>query len=168
MSEAKASTESFKSLSVQPDQAVASTAGEPKSHVQIAQHEVPHSSFTRHQKWLLVFLASAASTVSGFASNIYFPALPSLAANFGVSITLINLTVTSYMILQGLSPPIWGAIADSSGRRIAYVSTYVVFLAACLGLANAQNYATLVVLRCLQSAGSAVTIALGAGISTLR
>jgi multidrug resistance protein len=103
-------------------------------------------------------------TVSGFASNIYFPALPTIASDIGVSIELITLTVTSYLIFQGIAPSLWGPISDVKGRRAAYCCTFVVFFCACIGLAEAKNYATLVVLRCLQSTGSASTIAIGSGV----
>ena len=116
-----------------------------------------YSTFTPRQKWVLVCIVSTAATFSGAASNIYFPALPTIAKDLDVSASLINLTVTSYMIFQGLAPSIWGAVADVKGRRIAYICTFLVFLGACIGLANTPNYATLVVLRCLQSTGSAST-----------
>jgi multidrug resistance protein len=102
--------------------------------------------------------------VSGFASNIYFPALPTIAHDFNVSIDLVNLTVTSYLIFQGLAPSLWGPVSDVYGRRLAYSFTFLVFLGACVGLALSQNYATLIILRCLQSTGSASTIAIGAGV----
>lgn len=76
----------------------------------------------------------------------------------------MNLTVTSYLIFQGLAPSLWGPVSDVKGRRIAYACTFVVFLGACIGLAETRNYATLIVLRCLQSAGSASTIAIGSGV----
>jgi MFS family permease len=47
---------------------------------------------------------------------------------------------------------------------VAYICTFVFFLAACIGLAETRNYASLVVLRCLQSTGSASTIAIGSGV----
>ena len=102
--------------------------------------------------------------VSGFASNIYFPALPTIATDMNVSLELIDLTVTSYLIFQGLAPSLWGPVSDVKGRRIAYAFTFLVFLGACIGLAEAKNYATLIVLRCLQSTGSASTIAIGSGV----
>jgi MFS family permease len=68
------------------------------------------------------------------------------------------------MILQGLSPSIWGAIADVHGRRVTYIGTFAVFIGACIGLAETKHYYQLVILRCLQSAGSASTIAIGAGV----
>lgn len=103
-------------------------------------------------------------TVSGFASNIYFPALPAIARDLDVSVELINLTVTSYLIFQGIAPSFWGPLSDVKGRRIAYCCTFLVFLGACIGLAETKNYATLIVLRCLQSTGSASTIAIGSGV----
>jgi multidrug resistance protein len=79
-------------------------------------------------------------------------------------VELVNLTVTSYLIFQGIAPSLWGPISDVRGRRIAYTCTFLVFLGACIGLAETKNYATLIVLRCLQSTGSASTIAIGSGV----
>lgn len=47
---------------------------------------------------------------------------------------------------------------------MAYFFTFLVFLGACVGLAETKNYATLIVLRSLQSSGSASTIAVGAAV----
>jgi multidrug resistance protein len=125
---------------------------------------VPYSVFTSRQKALIVSIVSTAATFSGFASNIYFPAIPYIAANLSVSAELINLTVTSYMIFQGLSPTLWGAFSDLRGRRITYICTFVVFLGACVGLAETTHFYQLLILRCLQSTGSASTVAIGAGV----
>ncbi|KAI9324710.1 MFS multidrug transporter [Zopfochytrium polystomum] len=124
----------------------------------------PYTIFDTRQKNLIVALASIAATFSGFASNIYFPALPAVSADLGVSASLANLTVTSYLIMQGLAPSFWGPVSDARGRRAAYLGTFAVFVGACVGLAVAPGYAALVVLRCAQSAGSASTIAIGSGV----
>ncbi|PKS06157.1 hypothetical protein jhhlp_007474 [Lomentospora prolificans] len=123
-----------------------------------------YTIFDRRQKVIIVFLVSTAATFSGFASNIYTPALPTIAYDLNVSIELVNLSVTTYLIFQGLAPSLWGPLSDVKGRRIAYCCTFLVFLGACIGLAETKNYATLVALRCLQSAGSASTIAIGSGV----
>ncbi|KAH6988862.1 major facilitator superfamily domain-containing protein [Ilyonectria sp. MPI-CAGE-AT-0026] len=127
------------------------------------QHEL-YTIFDKWQKTLIVFIVSTAATFSGFASNIYFPALPTIAEDLNVSVELVNLTVTTYLIFQALAPSLWGPISDVKGRRIAYSLTFLVFLGACIGLAGAKNYTTLIVLRCLQSTGSASTIAIGTGV----
>ncbi|KAF3217601.1 hypothetical protein TWF106_007907 [Orbilia oligospora] len=130
----------------------------------ILSTEPPYSIFDHRQRALIIFIISIAATFSGFASNIYFPALPTIAHDLNVSIELINLTVTSYLIFQGLAPSLWGPISDVKGRRVAYCFTFIVFLGACIGLAESKNYTTLIVLRCLQSTGSASTIAIGSGV----
>ncbi|KIW89796.1 uncharacterized protein Z519_09225 [Cladophialophora bantiana CBS 173.52] len=124
----------------------------------------PYTIFTTPQKALIVTIVSFAATLSGFASNIYFPALPQVASDLSVSTTLVNLTVTCYLIFQGLSPTLWGSLADTKGRRITYLCTLVIFLGACIGLAETRSYTQLLVFRCVQSTGSASTIALGAGV----
>ena len=124
----------------------------------------PFSIYSKGEKALIIAIISTAATFSGFASNIYFPCLPTIASDLSVTVELVNLTVTSYMIFQGLAPSLWGAIADASGRRVTYICTFLVFFAACVALANTENYATLVALRCLQSTGSAATIAIGSGV----
>ncbi|KAL2128358.1 hypothetical protein VTI74DRAFT_9286 [Chaetomium olivicolor] len=126
--------------------------------------EQPYSIFDKRQKALIVVIISVAATVSGFASNVYFPALPTIARDLNVSIELVNLTVTSYLIFQGIAPSLWGPISDVKGRRITYCCTFVVFLGACIGLGEAESYGAVLVLRCLQSTGSASTIAIGSGV----
>ncbi|KAI9740169.1 MAG: hypothetical protein M1834_004747 [Cirrosporium novae-zelandiae] len=126
--------------------------------------QLPYSIFTSRQKALIVAIISTAAMFSGFASNIYFPAIPTIASDLSVSTELINLTVTSYMIFQGLSPTLWGALADFQGRRITYICTLLIFFGACVGLAETKYFYQLLILRCLQSTGSASTIAIGAGV----
>jgi MFS family permease len=125
---------------------------------------MPYNIFTSRQKALIVGIVSTAATFSGMASNIYFPAIPAIAISLAVPAELINLTVTSYMIFQGISPTLWGAFSDLRGRRVAYICTFVVFLGACIGLAETRHFDQLLILRCLQSTGSASTVAIGAGV----
>ncbi|WVF73228.1 hypothetical protein IAT40_008047 [Kwoniella sp. CBS 6097] len=124
----------------------------------------PYTTFSRRQRLLIIAIASFSATFSGFASNIYFPVIPTMAEALHTTPAKINLTVTSYMIFQAICPTFWGAVSDAYGRRLTLISTLTVFLAACIGLALTEHYYQLVILRCLQSAGSASTIAIGSGI----
>ena len=60
----------------------------------------------------------------------------------------------------------WGTLADRWGRRPMFMACMLVLSLACVGLALVPTnaYWLLMVLRCLQAAGSASTIALGAGV----
>ena len=66
--------------------------------------------------------------------------------------------------MQGLAPTLTAGFSDGAGRRPAYIICYAIYLAANLGLALQTNYAALMVLRCLQSAGSSGTVALAQGV----
>jgi len=105
-------------------------------------------------------MATVGGTVSPMTANIYFPALNSIAADLGVSIGLINLTLTTYMVFQAFAPPIFGDLGDTAGRRPALIISFLVYFVANLGLSLQHNYAALLVLRMLQSAGSSGTLAL--------
>ena len=66
--------------------------------------------------------------------------------------------------MQGLAPAFIGGFSDSSGRRPTYFICFVIYAAANLGLGIQNNYAALMVLRCLQSAGSSGTVALAIAV----
>ncbi|KAI0874442.1 MFS general substrate transporter [Hypoxylon argillaceum] len=118
----------------------------------------PYSIYTSRQKRFIVLAAAAGALVSPLTGNIYLPAIHKLAEEFGVSDSQINLTVTIYMIFQGLTPLLVGGFSDRAGRRPAFVACFVVYTAANLGLAmTPESYAALLVLRSLQSAGAATT-----------
>lgn len=57
-----------------------------------------HSVFTRNQKLFIIFMASWAGFFSPVSGQIYFPALNALSKDLNVSNSLINLTLTSYMV----------------------------------------------------------------------
>ena len=63
-------------------------------------------------------------------------------------------------IMQGIAPAFVGGFSDSSGRRPTYFVCFIIYMAANLGLALQNNYAALMVLRMLQSAGGSGTVAL--------
>ncbi|KAK1955768.1 major facilitator superfamily transporter [Colletotrichum sublineola] len=123
-----------------------------------------YSIYTTWEKRAIVLGACLAAFFSPFTAQIYLPALTVLADEFHVSNSDINLTVTTYMIFQGIIPMFIGSLADHSGRRPAYVICFVVYIAANIGLALSQNYASLLVVRCLQSAGSSSTVALASAV----
>ena len=123
----------------------------------------PYSVFTTTQKQYIIVMTAWGSLFSPLSSKIYFPALNTLAKDLKVSSGVINLTVTSYMIFQGLAPTIFGDLSDMLGRRPAYILGFIIYLGN-VGLALQKNYAALFILRCLQSTGSSGMVALGNGV----
>jgi len=130
----------------------------------VQSNRPPHTVFTSRQKQFIVFMVAWGGFFSPLTANIYFPALPTLARDLNVSESQINLTLTSYMIFQGLAPTIYGDLSDMAGRRPAYIVGFIIYIGACIGIALQNSFAALFVLRCLQACGSSGTIALASGV----
>ncbi|KAJ5960786.1 uncharacterized protein N7479_007936 [Penicillium vulpinum] len=123
-----------------------------------------YSVLPNGEKTFVIMTGSFAALISPLSSSIYLPALPSLANDMDVSVSLINLTITTYLIFQGLAPSFIGSFSDIYGRRPAYIIAFVIYLGANVGLALQNNFTALMILRCMQSSGSSGTIALGSAV----
>ena len=119
-----------------------------------------YSSFTTWDKRIIIIAVTMTALFSPISAQIYLPALTQISDDLNITSTQINLTITSYMIFQGIVPMVVGSLADSGGRRPSYVVCLIVYLVANVGLALAPNYEAILVLRCLQSSGSSSTVAL--------
>jgi multidrug resistance protein len=108
---------------------------------------------------MIVLASSMAAFFSPLTGQIYFPALNVVANDFHVTASQINLTVSTYMIFQGLTPMFIGGFADTAGRRPAFLICFVIYILANIGVAVCTKYTELLVLRCFQSAGIAATVA---------
>lgn len=153
-----------------PEEQEPPTLREPQEHYHI---------FTRRQKWNLIFVIGAAGLFSGLSSNIYFPAEDQIAQvgqsqqrrevdilltelqDLKISLSLVSLTITSYLVIQGISPVFWGALADTIGRRPIYIASFSVYILSNIALSYSPNFAVLLLFRGLQSAGSASTVSIG-------
>ncbi|CAH0040403.1 unnamed protein product [Clonostachys rhizophaga] len=131
------------------------------AHISEEASEAPYTIFSAREKASIIVLVSFLAIISPLSGAVYLPALTSIAGSLQVSIPLVNLTVTTYLVFQGIAPSLIGNLSDSYGRRPAYVICCAIYLAANIGLALQNSYAALLVLRCVQSCGSSATIALG-------
>ncbi|KAJ5259325.1 MFS general substrate transporter [Penicillium angulare] len=152
------------------DSAIVPTEQEPSPdpEKQITKNVVPeykfYSTFTVNQKRAIVSVGSLAAFFSPLSSSIYFPALDTIANALNESTSRIDVTVTTYLILQGIAPMFVAGFSDTAGRRPAYMICFTIYLAANLGLGLQNSYVALLVLRMLQSAGSSGTVALANGL----
>ncbi|KAK0612793.1 major facilitator superfamily domain-containing protein [Bombardia bombarda] len=126
--------------------------------------EQPYHVFTKWQKWFVIVIIGTAGLFSGLSSNIYFPALDQIAKDLNVSLGKVSLTITSYMVAQGIAPLIWGSFSDTLGRRPIYIASFCVYIAANVGLSYTPSYAVLLIFRAIQAAGSASTVSIGNGV----
>ncbi|KAF4630133.1 hypothetical protein G7Y89_g8008 [Cudoniella acicularis] len=123
-----------------------------------------YSVLTVTQKKLIVTAASFASLFSPMATAIYYPSLDTISKDLNVTNTRINLTITLFLVVQGIAPSFVADLADRQGRRPMYIYCFIVFTAANVGLALQKTFIALLLLRMLQSAGSSGTVALANGV----
>ncbi|KAI7854746.1 major facilitator superfamily domain-containing protein [Circinella umbellata] len=128
------------------------------------QQQQPYSIYSKSQKLLITFMVSCAGIISPFSGTIYYPALKPISESFEVSTSLVNLSITVYMVFQGVSPLFWGPCSDLYGRRPIYLCTMTIFIGACIALANTPSFPILLVLRMLQAFGASSGMAIGAGV----
>ncbi|KAL4937757.1 major facilitator superfamily domain-containing protein [Aspergillus oleicola] len=116
-----------------------------------------YSIYTRKEQWILVTLVACAGLFSPLPANIYFPAIPTLTSVFNRSVEDMNLTVTIYLIFQGI---------NGDGDPPLYLVCLSILTASCIGLALCLTsaYWVLLLLRAVQAGGCASTITLGAGV----
>ena len=105
------------------------------------------SVFTTKQKRLIVLAGSTAGIFSPMTGSIYYPAITTIARDLHVTNTQVNLTVTTYLIVQGLAPMMIAGFSDNMGRRPAYVLCFVIYIVANLALGLQNNYVALLILR---------------------
>jgi MFS family permease len=123
-----------------------------------------YSVFTVGQKRAIIFAGSFAAWFSPMTGSIYFPALDQIGADLGVSDSAMSVTVTTYLILQGLAPMMIAGFSNTAGRRPAYILCFTIYIIANLALSLQSNYVALLILRMVQSAGSSGTVALANGL----
>ncbi|CAM1506380.1 Fc.00g060210.m01.CDS01 [Cosmosporella sp. VM-42] len=70
------------------------------------------SSFNAWQKRWIVFIAAFAGMFSPMSSFIFYPAITSIASSLHVGVNLVNLAITTYMVVSGVVPALLGNAAD--------------------------------------------------------
>lgn len=135
-----------------------------KSHERISertsdlQPDEPFTIFTKWQKLWISLATAIAAMFSTMSSYIYLPALVPIAHELNVSILLVNLTVTSYLVVAGIAPAFMGDMTDQNSHRPVYILMFVLMIGVNAGIALQKSYPMLSVFRMIQSAGSSGTV----------
>lgn len=139
-------------------------AAPPKEQTGCNPHSEAYCALPESQRASLLAVASLAAAISPASTTTYYPAVTALAQELQVSVSRINWTISTYQIFQGLAPSVAAAFSDRFGRRPVYALCLIFNVLSNLGLAMQTNYASLIALRCLQSASASGTIALGQAV----
>lgn len=72
-------------------------------------------------------MAFALMPITGFATDIYLPSLPSMASELHVSVSAIQLSIVLFMVSAGVCQLFVGSLLDSFGRRKPVLGAVTVF-----------------------------------------
>ncbi len=103
----------------------------------------------------LLFLILALMMFPQIVETIYSPALPSIAAFFGVSVSTAGLTLSCYFVAFAFGVMFWGVIADKLGRRPAMMLGLVCYALGSAIAVCAPDFEWLLLARALCAFGVA-------------
>lgn len=90
-------------------------------------------------KRISTILAFALLPLSGFATDIYIPSLPSMGTDMHISSIQVQLTLTVFLVSYGTSQLFLGSVLDSYGRYRFSLGALIVFILASVVIAVTHN-----------------------------
>ena len=122
----------------------------------VASADQPPALIINH--WLLVVLLSCLSAMAPFSIDMYLPALPTIAEDFGVSSQRIQLTLSVFLVGFACGQLFYGVLSDRLGRRPLLLAGISLYLVASVCCALSQSAEQLLICRFFQALGGAVGI----------
>lgn len=96
--------------------------------------------------------------LASLAMDIYLPVVPAMPGILATSPTVIQLTLSLYMLLLGAGQLLFGPLADRWGRRPVLLAGAVLFVLASFGLAGSNSAPVFLAWRLLQALGASATL----------
>ena len=126
------------------------TSPETQPSVTAPASRAPRAGFFSRLGPRELFLLAAITAAGPLTIDLYLPAYPTLAAEFGVAETQIQLTLTACVFGLALGQLVIGPVADRVGRRLPVVAGLLAWAGASLLVAAAPTLALLTVGRFVQ------------------
>src|SRR5271169_384384 len=104
-------------------------------------------------RYLIIVILGALSTISPFAIDMYLPAFPQIAAALHTSTARISLTIASYFAGMAAGQLFYGPLLDRFGRKLPLYAGLVLFIAASLLCLCSRTVEWLIALRFVQGLG---------------
>ena len=118
----------------------------------------------RMRLYLTVFLG-VMSAMAPLATDMYLPALPVLQADFGVSASVAQLTLTMTMLGMAAGQMLMGPLSDRYGRKRPLLLGMLGFTAAAVGCAAAESVPLFLAFRFLMGFAGASGIVISRAIA---
>ncbi|MCG7587060.1 multidrug effflux MFS transporter [Photobacterium sp. OFAV2-7] len=106
----------------------------------------------------LIILLAAVFAMSPFAIDSYLPAIPVMADDLQIDISMVSVTVSIYVLGMAIGQLIGGPLSDRFGRRPVMVAGLLIFSAGSLLIATVESMEMLWAWRVLQSIGGGIAV----------
>jgi MFS family permease len=98
-------------------------------------------------QWISTIVAFAIVPMSGFATDIYIPSMPSMGTELKITSLQVQLTLTAFLISYGIAQLFIGAFLDTFGRYKLGLTALFVFTIASITIANTDNIYLIYLMR---------------------
>ena len=109
----------------------------------------------------MALLVAATLFMEILDATIIAPAIPLIAASFGVEAVDVNVAMSAYLVTVAVLIPATGWLADRFGVRRVFLAAIVVFTVASAGCALSTSLPMLIGMRVLQGVGGAMMVPVG-------
>jgi len=106
-----------------------------------------------HNRYLIILILGALSTISPFAIDMYLPAFPQMAEALHTSTARISLSLASYFAGLAAGQLFYGPLLDRFGRKLPLYAGLGLFIAASMACLLARNVEWLIGWRFVQALG---------------
>ncbi|WP_231427056.1 MFS transporter [Pedobacter sp. Leaf250] len=108
---------------------------------------IQHSAIKDKNQNIATILAFALIPLSGFATDIYIPSLPTMAGEMNISSVQVQLTLSIFLISYGVAQLFVGSLLDSFGRYKIGLYSLLIFAFASLVIAITHNIYLIYLMR---------------------
>lgn len=121
----------------------------------------------KRDRWLLLMtvLLGALAAIAPLSMDMYLPALPSMMKAFGVSPSVIQLSLTACMAGMAAGQIFVGPVSDEAGRRKPLMVGMGVFTLASIGCILSTNIVVFLLFRLIQGLSGGAGIVLSRAIA---
>lgn len=112
----------------------------------------------------LVLIVAMLSAFGLIASDVYLPAMPTMADGFGIADWQMPQSVSVYLLVLACAQLGYGPLSDRFGRKPVLLAGIVLYIAGSLGCAAATGFRPFLVWRMVEALGAAAGLVIGRAI----
>lgn len=112
-------------------------------------------------KKLFIFIIILMSILGPLSTDMYLPSLPKVVDFFGTSSSLVQLTISFFLLGVSISQLLYGPLSERFSRKSILIIAMFIYIVASLGCILSTNVYVLISFRFIQAIGAAAGMTIG-------